>query len=75
VPPKPPLVRVAGWTPPPLSMYKVNLDGAVFLAQKATGVGVLIRNSHSQVVAVMSKKNNAPLGALVAKAKAFEVGL
>lgn len=74
-PPKPPLVRVARWVPPPLSRYKVNVDGAVFSAQKAIGVGVLIHDSHGQVVAAMRKKINAPLGALKAKAKAFEAGL
>lgn len=36
---------------------------------------MLICDSHSQVVATMSKKINAPLRALEAEAKAFEVGL
>ena len=55
--------------------YKVNVDGMVFSAQKFASVRVLIRDSFGQVVAAMSKKINAPLGALEAKAKAFEVVL
>ena len=67
--------RVVGWSPPPIARYKVNVDGAVFSAQKCAGVGVLIRDSNGQVIAALSRKLNAPLGALEVEAKAFEVGL
>ena len=49
--------------------------GAVFKVWKAAGVGVVIRDSHGQVVAVLSKKINSPLGPLEIEAKAFEAGL
>lgn len=48
---------------------KINVDRAIFKAHEA--VGVLICDSHGQVVAALSKKINAPLGALEAKAKAL----
>ncbi|XP_023897130.1 uncharacterized protein LOC112009010 [Quercus suber] len=67
--------RVVGWSPPPSMRYKVNVDGAVFSAQKCAGVGVMIRDSNGQVIATLSRKVNAPLGALEVEAKAIEVGL
>lgn len=54
---------------------KINVDGSIFKADKAVGVGVLIRDSHGQLVAGLSEKINSPLGALEARAKAFEDGL
>ena len=62
----------AAWVPPAGSLYKVNVDGAVFSAQKEVGVGVLIQDDKGLVVAVLSTKICAPLGALEVKAKAFE---
>ena len=55
--------------------YKVNVDGAVFSAQKSSGVGVMIKDANGQVIAALSRKFNAPLGSLDVEAKAFEVGL
>ena len=67
-----PEVQVTRWSPPPLDRYKINVDGAVFKAQKAAGVGVLIRDCRGQVIAALSKKINAPLGPLESEAKAVE---
>nr|XP_023904447.1 uncharacterized protein LOC112016166 [Quercus suber] len=67
--------KVVGWSPPPIARYKVNVDGVVFSAQKCTAVGVMIRDSNGQVIATLSRKLNAPMGALEVEAKAFEVGL
>ncbi|XP_030948936.1 uncharacterized protein LOC115972837 [Quercus lobata] len=67
--------RVVGWIPPPVLRYKVNVDGAVFLAQKSTGVGVLIWDSYGQVIATLGKKINAFLGAMEVEGKAFDAGL
>ena len=67
--------RVVGWSPPPSARYKVNVDGAVFSAQKCAGVGVMIKDSNGHVIAALSRKLSAPLGALEVEAKAFEVGL
>ena len=50
-------------TPPPFPLFKINVDGAVFEAQKAIGVGVIIRDE-------------APLmDAIGAKAKAYETSI
>ena len=38
-------------------------------------MGLMIRDSNGQVIAALSRKLNAPLGALEVEAKAFEVGL
>ena len=61
--------------PPTGLNYKVNLDGVVFSAQKAIGVGVVIRDNEGHFIAGLSKKLNLPLGALEIEAKAFEVGI
>ena len=53
----------------------MNVDGAVFKAQTAVGVGVLIRDCNGQVIAALSKRINAPLGPLETEAKAFEAGV
>ena len=63
------------WSPPPTARYKLNVDGAVFKTQKTAGVGVLIRDEQGQVIAALSQKINAPLGALEVEAKAAEVAL
>ncbi|XP_075636819.1 uncharacterized protein LOC142609068 [Castanea sativa] len=64
-----------GWRPPSSNSFKVNVDGAVFSNQKATGVGVTIRDDRVRLEAAMSKKLHAPLGALKAEAKAFKAGI
>lgn len=57
--------QVVGWSPPSRSRYKINVDGAVFSAQKFAGVGMLIKDYEGQVGnSGLSKKINAPLGAL-----------
>ena len=34
-----PMVQVVGWSPPPSTRYKINVDGIVFKTQKSAGVG------------------------------------
>ena len=51
------------------------MDGAVFSAQKAIRVDVMIRDDMRRVSATLSKKIHSPLGALGAEAKAFETGV
>lgn len=70
-----PSVALQSWSPPPPNSYKVSVDGATFLAQRAVGVGVVVRDELGRVVAALSKRINAPLGAVEAEAKAFETGL
>ena len=75
IPDKPEHNLIECWFPPEGSLYKVNVDGAVFSAQKESGIGVIIRDKASLVVATMSKKVKASLGPLEIEAKAFEVSL
>ncbi|XP_075643888.1 uncharacterized protein LOC142615057 [Castanea sativa] len=63
------------WVPSQAGRYKVNVDGAVFSKRKQVGVGVVIRDDVGQVVAVLSKKLDIPLGPLETKAKAMEIGV
>lgn len=62
------------WSSPPAKLLNVNVDRAAF-AQRAVGIGVIIRDDSSRVEAALSKKIYALLGAVEAEAKAFEVGL
>lgn len=49
----------ANWTPPPPWHYKINVDGAVFGAQKAVGIGILVCDAEGRVVGACSKKNQS----------------
>ena len=66
---------VEHWIPPPPQHYKINVDGPVFGAQKAAGIGILIRDAEGSVVGACSKKINAPLGAMEVEAKALGAGV
>ena len=44
------------WCPPQLGCYKVNVDGAMFSKRKQVGIGVVIHDSASEVIAAQSKK-------------------
>ena len=66
---------VENWTPPPPQHYKINVDGAVFGAQKAAGIGILVRDAEGRVIGACSKKIKAPLGAVEVEAKALETGV
>nr|POE98913.1 hypothetical protein CFP56_78969 [Quercus suber] len=61
---------VQHWIPTSGHMYKVNVDGTIFKAQKEFGVGVIICDANGLVVATLSKKFQAPWGPLEVEAKA-----
>ena len=61
---------VQRWIPTSGHMYKVNVDGTVFKAQKESRVGVIIRDANGLVVVALSKKFQAPWGPLEVEAKA-----
>lgn len=70
------MAEVTGtWIPPPENVFKVNVDAADFKSQKTMGVGVIIRDDKGRLEAAMSKKINAPLGAMETEAIAHEAGL
>ena len=56
-------------------VWAPNVNGAVFTRQKAVGIGVIIRDDKGRIEAAMSKKINAPLGAVEVEAMAYEIGL
>ena len=60
------------WTNPSSPWYKVNIDGAIFADQQASGVGVIIKDQGGLVAAALSKKMFCPLGPLEDEAKALE---
>ena len=66
--------HVQRWIPPPMSVFKFNVDGVVFAELNSVGVRVMVRDWNPQFLAAISKKIHAPLGPLEAKAKAFELG-
>ncbi|XP_075645747.1 uncharacterized protein LOC142616874 [Castanea sativa] len=45
------------WQPPEGTMDKLNFDAAVFAGMTASGIGVIIQNDRSQVMAVLSSKS------------------
>lgn len=51
------------------------MDGATFAKRNAAMVRVIIRDDKGRVIAALSKKIPAPLGAVETEAKAFESGL
>lgn len=62
------------WTPPPPSLFKINVDGALSKSSGSIGIGVVIRDDAGWVVAALCKRIHAPLGPLELEAKAFEAG-
>ena len=63
------------WSPPVASIFKVNIDGAVFGQQPKSGVGVVICNYEGLFMGALSMKLNQHLGSLEAEAKAYELGI
>ncbi|XP_075668942.1 uncharacterized protein LOC142638762 [Castanea sativa] len=63
------------WSPLATSVFKVNVDGAVFSQQRKPGVGAVIRNCEGLFMGALSMKLNQQLGSLEAEAKAYELGI
>ena len=62
----------ATWQPPKPSWYKADMDGAVFSQQKEAGVRIVMKDHHGAMVAALSKKIKALLGAIELESKAME---
>ena len=67
--------RTSVWSPPDASIFIVNVDGAVFVEQQKSGVGVVICNCEGLFMGALSMKLNQHLGSLEAEAKAYELGI
>lgn len=63
------------WVPSPGNVFKVNVDGVVFAQHKAVGIGVIVRDDRGRIEAAISKRIDASLGAVEAKAMSYEIGL
>lgn len=61
--------------PPRAPFFELNVDEAVFASQKAAVMGAVIYDEKGHLIAALSKKIDAPLGALEAEAKALESSL
>nr|XP_023890194.1 uncharacterized protein LOC112002269 [Quercus suber] len=48
------------WTPPPLTSFKINFDGAVFCEIDEAGLGVVVRDHQGRVMASISEKIKLP---------------
>ena len=48
------------WQPPKPGEYKLNSDGAMFNESQEAGIGIVIRNSASQVLASLAEKIRKP---------------
>ena len=68
-------VQSVYWSPPPLGLYKVNVDAATFKDIRATRIGVVIHDSLRKVAAVLCRKLEASLGPQEAESKALEAGI
>ena len=59
--------HVQRWIPPLVSIFKFNVDGAVFAELNSVGVEIMVRDWNGQFLAATSKKIHAPLGPLEAE--------
>ena len=66
---------VQRWRPPIPPLYKVNVDGAIFLSQHETGVGFIVRDGQGLIMAALSKNIKQPLCLLEIKAKVLKEGI
>ena len=56
------------WQAPDCNSYKVNFDGALFIAKNSAGLGVVIHNEEGQVMVSLSQKTTLPFIAIEVKA-------
>ena len=64
-----------GWSPPPLGMFKVNVDGATSVDGRNSSAGVVIRDSCGTVIAACCKYFQGHFSVAKAEALAVECGI
>ncbi|XP_065635361.1 uncharacterized protein LOC136070030 [Quercus suber] len=69
-----PAVQVR-WHPLDPPWFKMNVDGVVFTKLRATGTGMVLRDSQGMVLAAMSKRHPATLASLEVEAKSMEIAV
>ncbi|XP_075654786.1 uncharacterized protein LOC142624952 [Castanea sativa] len=67
--------KLVKWHPLDPPRFKMNVDGAVFKDHRATGSGMVIRDSQGLVLAAMSKRIPTTLAALEIEAKSMEIAV
>lgn len=67
------------WSPPPLDLFKINYDGAVFAGQNRSGIGIVILDSQGLVIASLVQQVSQAYKLVeievMAATKALEFGL
>ena len=58
------------WQAPDCNTYKVNFDGALFIAENSVGLGMVIHNEEGQVMVSLSQKTTLPFTTIEVKAMA-----
>ena len=48
------------WEPPPMDLFKINFDGAIFQEKNEAGLGIIIRNDHGLVMAALTQVIHLP---------------
>lgn len=48
------------WIPPTEGEFKTNFDGAMFEENNNAGIGIIVRNSHGEVMAALFEKIPKP---------------
>lgn len=61
MPPKLTQDLTGSWSAPSGSLYKLNVDAAIFSHKKELGAGSFIQDDKGLVVATLSKKISTPL--------------
>ena len=54
------------WQPAPKDTYKINYDGTIFSKLEEAGIGLVIKNERSEVMASLAEKVNKPSGGVEA---------
>ena len=65
----------SSWTPPPLGVFKVNVDGASSDQEGSSSVGVVIRDSSGQVMAALCLPLQSHFSAALTEVFALEQGV
>ena len=59
-----------GWSRPPVGVFKVNFDVALFENIGSVGIGVAIRDSDGEIIAALSQRIPLPFSVEMAEAMA-----
>ena len=58
------------WSCPPEGVFKVNFDATLFENNGSAGIGMVIRDSEGEIIAVLSQRTPIPFPVKMAEAMA-----